>query len=294
MIARDDENEKPKYQKCVLTEKKNIGDLFDNITEASTFWKSLWEMSGTGNSNCQWLKEIKRAMDISVPDPDINQRWELTTECGAKVVPKKRNWRAPGPDRIANYWWKNTHILHGKVIECSKAISAKEDYPLWFSEGKTTLIPKLGEFSSQNQRPITCLNTLYKWYTACLMAPMNNHLTEYNLMESQQRGAKAECSGTTDNLLIDRMVLQNCVRGRRNLSMAWIDVKKAYDSVDHGWLCNAIRLHKFPQWISDTIKNICAFWNTKIIARTKNGIEISEPICFTRGIPYVPDYSPYA
>ena len=36
MIARDDENEKPKYQKCVLTEEKNIGELFDNITEAST------------------------------------------------------------------------------------------------------------------------------------------------------------------------------------------------------------------------------------------------------------------
>ena len=114
---------------------------------------------------------------------------------------------------------------------------------------------------------------------------MNDHLTEYNLTESQQRGAKAECSGTTDNLLIDRMVLQDCVLGRRNLSMAWIDMKKAYDSVDHGWLCNAMRLHKFPQWISDTIKNICASWNTKIIARTKNGIEISEPIRFKRVLP---------
>ena len=256
MVARDDENGKPKYQKCVLTEEKNIGDLFDNITEASTFWRSLWETSGTGNSNCQWLKEIERAMDISVPNPDINQRWELTTECGAKVVRKKRNWSAPGPDRIANYWWKCAHILHGKVIECFKAISTKEEYPLWFSEGKTTLILKPGEFSSQNQRPITCLNTLHKWYTACLMAPINDHLTEYNLMESQQRGAKSGRSGTMVNLLIDRMVIQDCVRGRRNISMAWIDVKKAYNSVDHDWLCNAMRPHKFRQWISDTIKNI--------------------------------------
>ena len=62
-------------------------------------------------------------------------------------------------------------------------------------------------------------------------------------------------------------------------------MKKAYDSVDHGWLCNAMRLHKFHQWISDTIKNICASWNIKIIARTKNAIEISEPIRFTRGLP---------
>ena len=41
MVARDDENEKLKYQNCVLTKEKNIADLFDYITEPSTFWKSL-------------------------------------------------------------------------------------------------------------------------------------------------------------------------------------------------------------------------------------------------------------
>ena len=53
-------------------------------------------------------------------------------------------------------------------------------------------------------------------------------------MEGTQRGARAECSGTVDNLLIDRIVTFDCYRRRRNLSVAWIDVKKAYDSVDHG------------------------------------------------------------
>ena len=44
-----------------------------------------------------------------------------------------------------------------------------------------------------------------------LMAPMNDHLAEYNLTEIQQRGAKSECSGTMDNLLTDRMVLQGSI-----------------------------------------------------------------------------------
>ena len=65
---------------------------------------------------------------------------------------------------------------------------------------------------------------------------MDHHLETYALMEGEQRGAKKGCSGTIDNLLIDRMVTQDCHRVRRNLSMAWIDVKKAYDSVDHEWL----------------------------------------------------------
>ena len=54
-------------------------------------------------------------------------------------------------------------------------------------------------------------------------------------MEEQQRSAKSGCSGTVGNLLIDQMVTKDCHRSKRNLSMAWVDVKKAYDSVDHGW-----------------------------------------------------------
>ena len=67
-------------------------------------------------------------------------------------------------------------------------------------------MPKTGEFTSENQRPITCLNTLYKWFTSCVLGPVNEHLERYKLTEDQQGGAKAGCSGTTDNLLIDRMV----------------------------------------------------------------------------------------
>ena len=59
---------------------------------------------------------------------------------------------------------------------------------------------------------------------------MNLQLDTYKLMEIEQRGAKVGCSGTMNNLLIDRMVTEDCNRGKRNLSMAWVDVAKAYDS----------------------------------------------------------------
>ena len=56
---------------------------------------------------------------------------------------------------------------------------------------------------SENQRPITCLNNMYKWFTSCPLAPMDQHLDRYGLMEGQQRGAKSGCFNTMDNLLID-------------------------------------------------------------------------------------------
>ena len=79
-----------------------------------------------------------------------------------------------------------------------------------------------------------------------LLVPTDQHLDEYNLMEDAQRAARAGCSGTVDNLLIDSTVTLDCHRGWRNLSMAWIDVKKAYDSVDHGWLNGVMLLRRFP------------------------------------------------
>ena len=92
---------------------------------------------------------------------------------------------------------------------------------------------------------------------------MDEHLEEYGLMEVEQRGAKEGCSGTTNNLFIDRMVTQDCHRGRRNLSLAWVDVSKAHDSVDHTWLCEIMALHRFPAWLGKIVTKLCASWNTK-------------------------------
>ncbi|PFX11816.1 Retrovirus-related Pol polyprotein from type-1 retrotransposable element R2 [Stylophora pistillata] len=74
-------------------------------------------------------------------------------------------------------------------------------------------------------------------------------------------------------------------RGRRNLSMAWVDVRKAYDSVDHKWLKEMFALHRFPTWIGNLIARLCGRWNTKITAVTKQGVETSERIAFRKGLP---------
>ena len=59
------------------------------------------------------------------------------------IIKRKKNWSAPGPDRIANFWWKKATILHKEIAACFQATAQLEDlqFPLWFSEGKTTLIP---------------------------------------------------------------------------------------------------------------------------------------------------------
>lgn len=157
--------------------------MFNHIEEASEFWRTLWETEGTGDRNAAWLEEIRSAIHSRVPEP-AQEDWDLDEMVAAKVLTKKKNWSAPGPDRLANFWWKRANSLHKGVATAFQASSmSDEEYPQWFSEGKTSLIPKPGKFSSDNQRPITCLNTIYKWYTSCLLVPTDKHLNHYELME---------------------------------------------------------------------------------------------------------------
>ena len=87
---------------------------------------------------------------------------------------------------------------------------------------------------------------------------MDQHLEHYGLMKDQQRGAKSGCLGAMNNLRIDKAVMLDCQRGKRNLSMAWIDVRKVYDSVDRDWLCVMTDVHRLPIWLGKVIREFCA------------------------------------
>ena len=65
-------------------------------------------------------------------------------------------------------------------------------------------------------------------------------------MEREQRAAREKCSGTFDNLVIDRMVCQDSQSGKRNLSIAWVAVRKAFDPIDHRWLGTDVWASSIP------------------------------------------------
>ena len=48
--------------------------------------------------------------------------------------------------------------------------------------------------------------------------------------------------GTKYQLLIDKMVLADCKRKPKNLAMAWVDYKKAYDMVPHSWIIESLKM----------------------------------------------------
>ena len=67
-LKRDPENERPRY-KDPGKRARDDSRMFENIEEASGFWRKLWEERGTGNKNAAWLQEVKIAIHEQVPPP---------------------------------------------------------------------------------------------------------------------------------------------------------------------------------------------------------------------------------
>ena len=279
MIEKDPENEMPKFRE-VERERK----FFPNSETVLDFWKSLWCKDDAGNPRAEWLKDYEDLFEQLVPIIDTDEL-SVTNEDMFGTVKRKRNWSAPGPDLIVNFWWKKLVVIILVLKDIFlNIINLRLAIENWFSRGRTNLIEKQGEWIHDNTRPITCTNTLYKWYTSVLLFLLNQHKKKFNIMQIDQRGAKNNCSGTVENLLIDNMVLQDAHDGKRNLVCSWVDIKKAYDSLSHSWIKRMLSIHRFPLLLQQAIVNVIGSWNVQLIIPLEEGDIVSDPIPILNGI----------
>ena len=57
---------------------------------------------------------------------------------------------------------------------------------------------------------------------------LQSHEEKYRLIQIDQKGGKAKTMGCVDNLLIDKMVLEDAHFQKKNLTCSWVDVRKAF------------------------------------------------------------------
>ena len=70
----------------------------------------------------------------------------------------------------------------------------------------------------------------------------NAHLDQDKLLPEEQKGCRKGSRGTNDLLYIDRAVIKEVKSRNKNLAMAWIDYKKAYDVVLQPWIIECLDL----------------------------------------------------
>ena len=84
IVDKNGEEKRPKY---VETSKENEGSQhsFENIEEASSFWKALWEKEGSGDISAKWVEEVKSAINSRVAAP-TDEQFLLTKEEAVNAI----------------------------------------------------------------------------------------------------------------------------------------------------------------------------------------------------------------
>ena len=116
--------------------------------------------------------------------------------------------------------------------------------PSWLTRGSTSLLQRdkgKGNLAS-NYRPISCSPLMWKLLTGVIAVQIYTHLDLQKLLLEEQKGCRKGSRGTNDLLYNDRAVIKKVKSRNKNLAMAWIDYKKAYDMVPHSWIIECLDL----------------------------------------------------
>ena len=140
----------------------------------------------------------------------------------------------------ARTWW-NTWILVQEIHLHSRQTHTRSEWmptrctSTWLDDQRKDHTnpkgPKQRNCSKKNYRPITCLTMMWKILTAQIREVIYYSLTSRGVFPAEQKGCCKGSRGTAELLYIDQHILNESKNRRKNLAMAWIDYKKAYDMV---------------------------------------------------------------
>ncbi|KAL9243816.1 hypothetical protein vseg_017658 [Gypsophila vaccaria] len=161
--------------------------------------------------------------------------------------------KSPGPDGFTSQFFKDDWDIVG--VDVSKAILNFFDTGQLLSELNATvitLIPKLDRPSSvKHFRPISCCNVLYKTISKILCTRLAKVLP---LLISRNQGAFIKGRSILENILICqdlvRMYNRSMVSPR---CMFKLDLQKAYDSIEWGFLEQMLMALRFPETFTQLI-----------------------------------------
>ena len=109
-------------------------------------------------------------------------------------------------------------------------------------------------------------------------------MEQQDIFPIEQKGCRRGSYGTEDQLLINKMILENAHTKHRNLSIAWIDYKKAFDSVPHEWIIRSFELCGISPVLIHFLKSCMSLWETNLHLSHSNGTVTSSGIQINCGI----------
>ena len=90
------------------------------------------------------------------------------------------------------------------------------------------------------------------------------------MLPDEQKGCCNGFRGTAELLYIDQHILNENKTRWKNLAMAWIDYKKAYDMVPQSWIINHFKMYKISHEVINFIDKTMNTWRVGLTAGVKS------------------------
>jgi len=106
-----------------------------------------------------------------------------------------------------------------------------------------------------------------------------NYLLRNNILPEEQKGCCRMPRVYKDQLLASKMITSLAKKHQRHLCMAWIDYKKALDSLSHTWIDTVTEMYQICPTIRQFVEASMKERKTKMwLYHTKGHVEIKVPI----------------
>ena len=129
-----------------------------------------------------------------------------------RVLRKRPNWRAPGPDIVQGYWLKNFTPLHDKLVVYLQDCLDSGVVHDWLKKGGTVLIQKdkvKGNIAS-NYWLITCLPLVWKLLSGILADKICEYLEKKMLLPLRNRSVNESVRGQVIYCLLTKWYFRRC------------------------------------------------------------------------------------
>ena len=194
---------------------------------------------------------------------DVPPTFKETTD----AIKSLKNNKAPGPDGLPSELYKEGgYFLHLKIHELILLIWNSEIVPAEFLKSDIiTIYKKKGDRAHcENSRGISLLVVASKILTRIMMIRLCQHISESTLPETQC-GFRKDRS-TCDMIFCARQLQEKCNEQNKDLYIAFIDLQKAFDTVNRELLWTVLEKFGTPPKFLTILKKLHENMSATVLA----------------------------
>ena len=215
------------------------------------------------------LKDKLKDLEANKEEHNLNNK--ITVDEIMKAIKNLKNGKSAGADLISNEMIKSgTQVLINPLCKLFNFIFQTGTFPKIWNESYISLIHKKGDkLNPNNYRGISITSNLGKLFNKVIHNRLFQFIDSNKLITRNQIGFKPK-SRTADHIFTLKSLIDHYKSKKKKVFAAFIDLRKAFDTVWREGLFYILLKHKIPYKIFNIIYSM--YQDTRCRIKFQNGL----------------------